>query len=405
MSKVNPHFQRLKSAYIFPVIEQKLAELKKENPHVEILNFGVGDIALPLCPSIAAAINEATMEMTTKEGMRGYGPSEGYLFLREAILKNLYSSYNFSPDEIFISEGTNTDIGAIQDLFDNQCTIAVPDPSYPAYRDISLLSGKEVFFLPCLAQNGCIPRPPKERADLVYLCNPSNPTGVAFSKNDLKIWVDWARENRAILCIDSVYSSFIRSKGIPQSIYAIDGAKEVAIEMNSFSKCAGFTGLRCGYMILPKALKSSENISLNALWKKRTSIKSNGVSYPIQKGALAAFSKKGKQETLEQINTYLEVGKILRNCLEQGEQTFFGGMDCPYIFWQIPKGFSSWTFFDKLLEHCQIIGIPGNGFGEHGEGFLRLSCFSTIENAHKATLRLTQFFYEIFNDASTTRHV
>lgn len=404
MTKINPNFQYLKKQYIFSIVEQKWEEIKKKYPEAEMINFGVGDIALPLSKTIAKAIQEAVQEMITEEGKRGYGPSEGYFFLREAIAKHFYANCNFSIEEIFISDGTNTDIAAIQDLFQSDSKIAVLDPSYPAYRDISILSGKKLLTIPCLAQSGFIPEPPKESADLVYLCSPSNPTGVVFSKKDLQKWVDWAKKTGAILCIDSVYSPFISSPDVPKTIYEIEGAKEVAIELGSFSKGAGFTGLRCSYIVIPSSLCISGKTPLHILFKKRTSIKSNGVAYPIQKGALAYFSKQGIQETAEQIQIYLDTAKILRTCLEKGEQKFFGGVDSPYIFWQIPKQFSSWEFFEKLLQDCHILGIPGDGFGDYGEGFIRLSCFSTTEKAQKAAKRLTQFFYEISHNNTATKY-
>ncbi|NGX38721.1 MAG: LL-diaminopimelate aminotransferase [Chlamydiae bacterium] len=383
MATPNPHLQSLKGTYLFPLIRQKLAEQRKASPDAEVLNLGVGDISLPLAPTIAHAICTATQEMTITP--RGYGPSEGYPFLREAICSHEYAQYGLTPEEIFVSDGTNSDSSSIQELFSNETIVAMPDPTYPAYLDANRIAGKKILFLPCIKEEGFVPRPPKERADLVYLCTPSNPIGVALTVEDLQQWIDWAKEHSAILIIDNVYNAFITSDEIPDSIYSLDGAKEVAIEMRSFSKTAGFTGLRCSYTVVPKSLHIPE---LHSMWFRRMSAKFNGVPYPIQKGALACFSEQGQEEIQKQIATYTSSAKILRQALTRSGHTFYGGLNSPYIWWATPDGMSSWEFFDILLEREQIIAIPGSGFGSCGEGYIRLSSFISEKIAQKAGQRI-----------------
>ncbi|MDN3506929.1 MAG: LL-diaminopimelate aminotransferase [Simkaniaceae bacterium] len=382
---LNPHFQRLKSAYIFPIIEKKLAELQKEHPNQKILNLGIGDVCLPLAPKVAEAICEATREMT--ESPRGYGPCGGYDFLKDAICEHEYASFGITPSEIFISDGANSDSSCLQELFADDCKVIVTDPTYPVYRDANLIAGKKLITIPLTEEEGFIPRPPKERADLVYLCSPCNPTGVAMNRSDLEEWIAWAQENQAILLIDNVYNGFATSEDVPKSIYALEGANEVAIEIRSFSKWAGFTGLRCGYSVVPKTLHLPE---LHSLWQKRIDIKTNGVSYPIQKGALACYYPEVKKELDEQLAQYKKSASILRSCLKDLGQTFFGGIDAPYIFWKAPT--DSWTFFDELLTRSKIISIPGSGFGPCGEGFVRLSCFITPTTAQEAADALYHHF-------------
>lgn len=383
MATLNPHFSKLKNSYIFPMIEEKLEEYKKLHPDVEILNLGVGDVAFPLAKAIASAICAAVQEMTTHT--RGYGPSSGHAFLREAICSNEYAQYGITPDEVFISDGTNSDASSIQELFASSSVVAISDPSYPVYVDANIIAGKEILLIPTTDQEDFIFRPPQEHADLVYLCTPSNPTGVALTRAHLQEWIDWAKKEKAILIIDNVYHAFISSEEIPSSIYELKGAKEVAIEARSFSKTAGFTGLRCGYMVLPKTLHIP---NLHSMWERRTSAKSNGVSYPIQRGAEACFSKQGKEEIQAQIAHYASSANILRQTLQKQNQTFYGGIHSPYIFWKTPEGMSSWEFFDKLLETCQIVAIPGSGFGPSGEGYLRLSCFISEEVAKRASQKI-----------------
>lgn len=387
MVQLNTHFKKLKREYVFPIIEKKLAEAREKHPHLSVVNLGIGDIALPLVPSVAQAICDATQEMTTKSGMRGYGPSEGYSFLKEAICKVSYAGLNISPDEIFISEGTNGDSTNIQELFNSKCKIGIPDPTYPAYLDSAIIGGRlsKVVLLPCLEENGFCPIPPEEHLDVIYLCSPNNPTGVAMTKVQLKAWIDYARKENAIILLDNAYEAFVTSADVPRSIYEIEGAKEVAIEFRSFSKSSGFTGLRCAYTVVPKAI---ENGQMNKLWLKRQSIKYNGVSYPIQRAAEASLSPQGLKETKTQVEQYLQQGKILSTGLNKLGFSCVGGSDAPYIWWKVPSGKTSWEFFDEILEKCHLISIPGRGFGHHGEGYIRLSTFTTQDQAELALDRL-----------------
>jgi LL-diaminopimelate aminotransferase len=387
MVQLNAHFKKLKREYVFPIIERKLAEVREKHPRLSIVNLGVGDVALPLVPHVAEAICKATQEMTTRSGMRGYGPSEGYSFLREAISQKCYPSDNISPEEIFISDGTNGDATNIQELFSAKCKIGIPDPTYPAYLDTAIIGGRlsKVVLLPCTEETGFSPVPPQEHLDIVYLCSPNNPTGVAMTRTQLKTWVDYARRENAVLLLDNAYEAFVTSPDVPRSIYEIEGAKEVAIEFRSFSKSAGFTGLRCAYTVVPKALQQGK---LHAMWMKRQSIKFNGVSYPIQKGAEAALSLQGLKETKAQVQQYLEQGKVLNSGLGNLGFSCVGGHDAPYVWWKVPAGKTSWEFFDEILEKCHLISIPGRGFGRYGEGYIRLSTFTTAEQAQLALERL-----------------
>ncbi|MBM3207194.1 MAG: LL-diaminopimelate aminotransferase [Chlamydiae bacterium] len=391
MAKGNPNFERLRREYIFPIIEKKLLELKELHPDVDVINVGIGDISLPLASVVVSAISSAAQEMAHETSIRGYGPSEGYKFLKQCILENEYQKYGLSPEEIFISDGINTDIANALELFASDSRVAIPDPTYPVYLDSTLISGNNSILLPCLEANQCLPKPPKEKVDIIYLCSPSNPTGVAMNYDQLKEFVDYAIENESIILFDSAYSAFIHSSDVPKSVYEIPGAENVAIEFRSFSKSAGFTGLRCGYTVVPKKILLSQNeeqVALWNLWSKRQSIKSNGVSYPIQRGAESCFTPEGKKQISYQIDTYLESAKAFREGLAELGYTCYGGVDSPYIWWKIPGGFTSWEFFDILLKHCHIVAIPGRGFGEHGEGFIRLSAFTKLSKVRTALERI-----------------
>jgi LL-diaminopimelate aminotransferase len=393
MAQINPYYQSLKREYIFPVIERKLAELKANCPQAHILNFGIGDIALPLAPAIIQAINEATLEMGEKHSMRGYGPTEGYAFLREAICKNEFSHLGLSHQEIFISDGANSDTANILEIFSPSNLIAIPNPTYPVYLDSSILAGRKskITLLPCNKETGFLPKPPDFHCDLIYLCSPSNPTGVAMTKKELKAWTDYAHREKAIILFDHAYETFVSSPEVPKSIFEIEGAKEVAIEFRSFSKSAGFTGLRCGYTVLPKTVKGylrKKPFSLHSLWDRRQSTKTNGVSYPIQKGALAVFSEEGRKQTQAQVSFYLQQAKTLREGLLSLGHFCVGGIDSPYIWWRIPSNMKSWEFFDLLLHKCHLISIPGVGFGTEGEGYIRLSAFTTPGAVQEALNRI-----------------
>lgn len=392
MTKLNPNFSRLKREYIFPIIDQKLAELKKSKPDVQIINFGVGDIALPLAPSIAQAIQQAVQEMTQESGMRGYGPHNGYAFLREAISEHEFSHLDVGPDEIFVSDGANSDTLNILDLFSQVGAVGITNPTYPAYLDSTILSGhKQIIFFPCLEKNDFAPEPPKKHCELIYLCSPNNPTGMAMTRAQLGKWVEYALKKQALLLIDNAYEAFISSPDVPRSIFEIPGAKECAIEFRSFSKSAGFTGLRCAYTILPKSVKARigrKMVSLHSYWDRRQATKFNGVAYPIQRGAQAVYTDIGRQETRAQVASYQTEAKRLKQGLQKLNFTCFGGVDSPYIWWKTPYGKSSWEFFDDLLHQCNIICIPGKGFGSCGEGYVRLSAFTTPD---KTSLALERF--------------
>lgn len=393
MSRLNSHYLKLKREYIFPLIDKKLYDLKQKHPNAEVLNFGVGDIALPLAPSIIQAICKATEQMGKSEYIQGYGPSEGYPFLREVIAAHEYAPFSITPEEIFISDGINTDISNIQELFASDTIFGIPNPSYPVYLDVNIMAGRssKIVTLPCNKDSGFVPKPPYVHCDVVYLCSPNNPTGIAMNKQELTEWIDYAKKENAILLYDNAYSAFIRSRDTPLSIYEIDGAKEVAIEFKSFSKNAGFTGLRCSYSVFPKQVTGkirNQKISVHTLWQRRQNTKFNGVSYPIQRGAEAVFSEVGKTETRSQVSSYLEQATLFRQELQTMGYQVYGGLDSPYIWWETPKGKTSWDFFDILLEKCQLIAIPGQGFGSKGEGYIRLSAFTTQDKVKEALKRI-----------------
>ena len=392
MTKINPHFQKLKREYIFPIIEQKLADLKNAHPSAKIVNLGIGDIAKPLAPTVIAAICKAAQEMGTIEGLHGYPPSTGYPFLKEAIAKQEYAHLGIAPEEIFISDGTNSDTSNIQELFGSECSVGITDPTYPVYLDTNILAGRDslIRLLPCLEKNHFCPSLPDLHCDLIYLCTPNNPTGVAMTKEELKHFVEYALKNNSILLVDNAYSAFITSPNVPHSIFEIDGAKEVTIEFRSFSKSAGFTGLRCAYTVLPKSVTSSCKVSLHNLWNKRQSIKSNGVAYPVQRGAEAALTSAGLTETQAQVQEYLREAKTLLAGLRKMGYTCYGGIDSPYVWWKTPSNQKSWEFFDLLLKKCHLISVPGSGFGPCGEGFVRFSAFTTPEITQAALERIAK---------------
>ncbi|HEY2811426.1 MAG TPA: LL-diaminopimelate aminotransferase [Rhabdochlamydiaceae bacterium] len=392
MAKLNPSFLQLKSEYIFAIIDAKLIELKKNLPAASWINLSIGDIALPLAPRIVKAIADAAEEMSTSQGLKGYAPTYGYGFLRQAIAENEYKEFSLSPEEIFVSDGTNSDAVNILELFHPSCVIGIPNPSYPAYLNSSIIAGrKKICLLPCLEKNLFAPQPPKKHCDIIYVCTPSNPTGLALTRKDLQAWVDYALKQRAILCIDAAYNAFITSVDVPKSIYEIPGAKECAVEFKSFSKSAGFTGLRCAYVVIPKTVRvllDNSDYPLHNAWAKRQDIKFNGVAYPIQRGAQAALSPEGLAETREQVRFYLSMAGQIKDGLKDLGHTCWGGEDCPYIWWKVPEGFTSWEFFDHLLSSCQLIAMPGVGFGPLGEGYVRLSAFSRQDKVSLALERI-----------------
>ena len=382
MAKLNTHFQKLSDFYLFPQIEKKVAAYKKNHPEARLINLGVGDVTKPISPTLLGALSRGVLEMGDPHSFRGYGPSQGYAFLREAIVSADYRTLGISADEIFIADGAKCSLGALQDLFSEENSVLLCDPTYPVYFDTSILAGKEVFFVPCLEENQFLPEPPDRPADLIFLCSPNNPTGVAFDRKTLLRWVEYARNHQSIIIYDGAYEAYITSDSCPRSIYEIEGAREVALEVRSFSKTAGFTGLRCSYLVVPK------ETSLHAAWLRRTDAKFGGVSYPVQKCAAAIYTPEGSKEVQEIITNYRERTQFLLSGLKKLGYTLYGGTDSPYLFCKTPQGLTSWQFFDHLLEKFQIISVPGSGFGVHGEGFVRLSGFAHPSLLGEALLRL-----------------
>lgn len=393
MAKLNHHYQKLSTTYLFTEIEKRLKAYKEKNPGKRILNLGVGDAKGPLLASVTSALIQASQEMGKPETFRGYGPSEGYSFLREAIALNDYKNLSISADEIFISDGANTDLANFQEIFALENRIAVPDPAYPVYLDSNVMAGRTrhqlktgnyggITYFPCTEENGFQPHPPRSAVDIIYLCSPSNPTGVAMDRELLSKWVQYAKAHGAVIIFDGAYEAFVQSPNVPRSIYEIEGAAEVAIEIRSFSKIAAFTGLRCSYTVVPHQLKiydAGALHSLHALWKRRQDTKFNGVSYPVQRAAAALYSPQGQKEIRTVIDSYAKNSFLMRQGLQELGYEIFGGVDSPFIWCKTLAKMKSWDFFDYLLETYQIATVPGRGFGLCGEGFVRISCLAPDE--------------------------
>lgn len=393
MAKLNHHYQKLSTTYLFTEIEKRLAAFKEKNPDKRILNLGVGDAKGPLYPSVSAALIQACQEMGKSETFRGYGPSEGYSFLREAIALGDYKNLHIAADEIFISDGANTDLANLQEIFAIENRVAVPDPAYPVYLDSNVMAGRTrhqlktgnyggITYLPCTEENGFQPEPPSSAVDLIYLCSPSNPTGVAMDRELLTRWVQYAKAHDAVILFDGAYEAFVQSPSVPRSIYEIEGAADVAIEIRSFSKMAAFTGLRCSYTVVPRQLKifdAGALHSLHSLWKRRQDTKFNGVSYPVQKAAAALYTPQGQKDIKAAIRSYANNALSMRQGLQELGYEIFGGIDSPFIWCKTLAKMKSWDFFDYLLETYQIATVPGRGFGLAGEGFVRISCLAPDE--------------------------
>jgi LL-diaminopimelate aminotransferase len=402
MVKLNHHFSKLSKEFLFPEVEKRTESFLKKTTGARLLNLGIGDVTLPLSPSIFQALSDAVLEMGNQATFRGYGPEQGYLFLREKIAEYEYKNHNISPDEIFISDGAKNDIANLQELFSKENRIAIPDPTYPIYLDTNIMAGRTrgalkigsyggVTYLPCTEENNFNPEPPSSHVDLIYLCSPNNPTGVAMDRDLLKRWIDYAKREKAIIILDAAYEAFVNSPNIPKTIYEIEGATDVAIEVRSFSKTAGFTGLRCSYTVIPHALKIFDfgsYQSLHYFWKRRHDGKFGGVAYPIQKAAAAVYSPEGQKEIKERMRVYNEQSRFLLEGLQALGIKAFGGIDSPYLWCKTPPKINSWDFFDFLLNKAQIIVVPGVGFGRMGEGFVRLSAFSEKLVLTEALLRL-----------------
>ena len=394
MSLINENFLKLQDSYLFSTIAKKVAKYTEENPDKQIIKLGIGDVTRPIVPACVEAMHKAVDEIGTTEGFKGYGPEQGYDFLRTAIVENDYKTrgVKIEKDEIFVSDGAKCDCGNIVDIFGKGNKVAITDPVYPVYLDTNIMSGREVIYLPVTAENNFVPELPKEKVDMIYLCFPNNPTGTVLTKEELKKWIDYAKENNSVILYDAAYEAFITEENIPHSIYEVEGAKEVAIEFRSYSKTAGFTGVRCAYVVIPKELKGKtkdgEEVSYNKLWNRRTCTKFNGVSYIVQRAAEATYSEEGRKQIQENINYYLENARIIKQGLEKAGFTCYGGVNSPYVWLKVPDGMTSWEFFDELLEKANVVGTPGSGFGPHGEGYFRLTAFGTKENTQKAIERI-----------------
>ena len=398
MPKLNEHYQDLKESYLFAEIAHRVAAYEAEHPDAKIIRLGIGDVTLPLGDLAIKGLHEGVDAMASAETFKGYGPEQGYAFLRDAI-SAYYARNGISVDaaDIFISDGAKSDTGNISELFDNDNVILIPDPVYPVYVDSNIMNGKKVTYLSGNAENNFLPMPdPSVHADIIYLCSPNNPTGAVYNKEQLKEWVDYALNNHAVILFDSAYEAFISDPELPRSIYAIEGAKKCAIEFCSLSKTAGFTGTRCGYTVVPKELvftsSDGREMSLNAMWNRRQSTKYNGTSYIVQNAAAAIFSEEGIKECQENLNYYKNNAKVIADTLTELQIPFYGGIHSPYIWFECPNGMDSWTCFDYLLESIQVVGTPGAGFGENGKNYFRLTSFGTYESTVEAMNRFKKLF-------------
>ena len=409
MARINEHYQKLPAGYLFPEIGRRVRAFAAANPAARVIRLGIGDVTEPLAPSIVAAMHEAVDELARRETFRGYGPEQGYDFLIDAIREHDFATRGVSvdADEVFVSDGSKCDAGNVQEIFDLAATVAVTDPVYPVYVDSNVMAGRtgalgadgryeRLVYLPGTKANGFVPAPPTGKVDVAYLCSPNNPTGTVATRDQLAAWVAWARSVDAVILFDAAYEGYISDPALPHSIYEIEGAKECAIELRSFSKRAGFTGVRCAYMVVPKAVTGTsskgDRISFNALWSRRHSTKFNGASYVVQRGAAAAYSPAGLAETQAQIAFYMENARLLRDGLGKLGLSIYGGQHAPYLWLETPEGIPSWDFFDQLLKRAQVVGTPGAGFGPAGEGFFRLSAFNSRANIEEAIVRIQKAF-------------
>lgn len=404
MARINESYSKLKAGYLFPEIGRRVSKFCAEHPDAKVIRLGIGDVTEPLTPAVIQAMHAAVDEMADRKTFKGYGPEQGYDFLRQAIVENDYKlrGAHVEPDEVFVSDGSKCDTGNILEIFGADNVVAVLDPVYPVYVDTNVMSGRTgaadesgrfsgLVYIPVTAENGFVPALPKQRVDLIYLCYPNNPTGVVASREQLQQWVDYARANDSIILYDAAYEAYITDPSIPHSIYEIPGAREVAIEFRSFSKTAGFTGVRCAFTVVPKSMQGStgagERVSLNSLWNRRQSTKFNGVSYPVQRGAEAIYSPAGKTQVRAIIEFYLTNARLIREGLQSAGLTVYGGVNAPYVWLKTPNGQGSWEFFDRLLREAHLVGTPGSGFGASGEGYFRLSAFNSRANVEEAVRR------------------
>lgn len=401
MFKVNEDYLKLPGSYLFSTIGKKVAAYQNANPDKSIIRLGIGDVTLPLAPAVIDSLHAAVDEMGNAETFRGYAPDLGYEFLRSAIAENDYKNRgaDISADEIFISDGAKSDSGNIGDIFSIDNKIAVCDPVYPVYVDTNAMAGRtgdyiqadekwsNVIYMPCTSETDFAPQLPKETPDIIYLCFPNNPTGSTITKNELQKWVDYANENGAVIIYDAAYEAYISEPDVPHTIYECEGARTCAIELRSFSKNAGFTGLRLGFTVIPKDLKSGD-VMLHSLWARRHGTKFNGAPYIVQRAGEAVYSQEGQAQTKEQIAYYMNNAKVIREGLASAGYTVSGGVNAPYIWLKTPDNMTSWEFFDYLLEKANVVGTPGSGFGPSGEGYFRLTAFGSYENTVKAIERI-----------------
>lgn len=405
MARINENYLKLQAGYLFPEIGRRVNAFCQSNPEAAVIKMGIGDVTQPLCPAIVSAMHAAVDEMAVKDTFRGYGPEQGYGFLRDAIAEHDYQGrgIDINADEIFVSDGSKCDSGNLLDIFGDDNVIAVLDPVYPVYVDTNVMAGHtgtaddqgrygKLVYMPVTAESNFEPAIPTEHVDLIYLCYPNNPTGTVASREMLEKWVAYAKEHNSIIFYDAAYEAFISEDDVPRSIFEIEGARDVAIELRSFSKTAGFTGTRCAFTVIPKSLngttKNGDLQPIHKLWNRRHSTKFNGVSYPIQRGAAAAYSDEGKQQIAELISFYMNNARLLREGLTAAGFDVYGGVNAPYVWMKTPGETSSWDFFDQLLEKSHIVGTPGSGFGAAGEGYFRLSAFNSLENTETAIERI-----------------
>lgn len=409
MFHINDNFTLLAESYLFSEVAKRINAYKEAHPEVDIIRMGIGDVTRPLCKAAIEAMHKAVDDQADSSTFHGYGPEQGYAFLREAIVEHDYRArgIDMDADEIFVSDGAKSDTGNIGDILARGNRVAVTDPVYPVYVDTNVMGGRagvldtdgcwsNIIYLPVTAENGFVPALPSEVPDMIYLCYPNNPTGTTLTREQLKVWVDYARAHHSLILFDSAYETFIRQDDVPHSIYEIEGAKEVAIEFRSFSKTAGFTGVRCGYTVVPKVLKGADSkgemVSLNHLWNRRQCTKFNGASYISQRAAAAVYTPEGKQQTRETVDYYLRNAEVLRQGLLDAGFEVFGGTNAPYVWIKTPDETTSWEFFDILLDRCHVAGTPGSGFGPSGEGYIRLTAFNTYENTVEAISRIKKVF-------------
>jgi LL-diaminopimelate aminotransferase len=405
MARINDHYLKLSAGYLFPEISRRVGAFQAKHPHATVIRLGIGDVVLPIPESVREAIHGAVDALGTEAGFKGYGPEQGYAFLREAIAEHEFRSRGaaVSADEIFVSDGSKCDSGNIQEIFAANARVAVPDPVYPVYVDTNVMAGRTgapdragryagIVYLPCTEESGFLPSPPAEPVDLVYLCFPNNPTGAVAGRDALAAWVAWARDAGAVLLFDAAYEAYITEDGIPHSIFEIPGAREVAIEFRSYSKKAGFTGLRCAYTVIPEELTGRDaagaRIPLRQLWSRRHTTKFNGASYLVQVGAAAIYTPAGTAEVEANIDYYMVNARIIREGLAAIGLGVFGGINAPYVWVKTPDGLGSWEFFDRLLHDAHVVTTPGAGFGACGEGYVRLSAFGKREQVEEAVARI-----------------